>query len=163
MKLHDTCSLRDNYRTLRGFTLIELILVIGLLGIVLSFNVAISLSVVAQSSVVDERENFLSLVLLRARSHALANMHETSHGVRIDAEHAQYILFEGTSFNPSASNNIVIPFTNENNTVNHSSDATDIIFEQLSADVIAGAGKVTIQNGEEKVAVDIYPSGGINW
>ncbi len=144
-----------------GFTYIELLIVVALLGIVLSVSIPFSMSSLSQTTIIEERDVLVSLVLISARSHALANINQTSHGVHIDTAQHEYTLFQGNVFNPSDIANKKIPFGNENITV--SSSGADIIFEALSGNVIRGVGVVTLTHEDTSLEVTLNEVGQINW
>lgn len=143
-----------------GFSLVELILVLSLIGIAALFSTTYTLNSIGQSAVAEERDLFVSLLLRGARSEALANAHETNHGIHIDTH--QYVLFEGTSYSADDSQNKIIPFTSNDITVSNS-NGTDILFDQLSGEVSTGAGVVTLSNGEQSKTITIRQTGQIDW
>ena len=145
-----------------GFTLIELVLVIALVGIIVSFGATMSLSSLSQSNVTQERDLFVTLLLRGARAASLANVNEVSHGVQIDNTNHRYILFEGITYNASASSNRTVPYTN--NVLNISNSGGDtIVFEQLSGNVITGTGTISISNGNANQNIIIRDVGQIDW
>lgn len=151
-------------KTAGGFTLIEVIMVIGLVGVIALFGVAMSMSSVAKSGVIQERDRFVSLILSGARAEALANVGEQAHGIHIDDVNHRYILFEGTSYNASDPSNRETPYSNESIDISNTG-GDDIVFEQLSGNVSHGAGTVTfkIVNSNTEVKISINEVGQINW
>ena len=142
-----------------GFSLIEVILVLALVGVVALFSMGLSLSSISRSAVAQERDLFVSLLLRGARAAALANINEQSHGVKIDNVSKQYTLFEGVTFDPDAGTNRVIPFTSDTIAVTD----TTIVFEQRSGDVSAGAGTITFGSGDQSRNIVINQVGQIDW
>lgn len=147
----------------RGFTFIELIIVVGLIGILLTFSMAVSFSSISRSSVIQERDLFVALLLTGTRAKAIANVNQTSHGIHIDNANNRYILFEGTTFSPSATTNRITPYTNPNITIHNTAVGDDIIFAQLSGNVLAGVGTLTFAVGSTTQEVEINSAGRINW
>lgn len=144
----------------QGFSLIELILVLGLIGVVALFTVPLTIDSLSRSAVSQERDLFVSLLLRGARAAALANLNEKSHGIQIDNTNHQYILFEGTTYTPGAATNRIIPYTNSTISI---SGGPKILFEQLSGDVTTGAGTINITNGAKTNTIIIASTGQIDW
>jgi prepilin-type N-terminal cleavage/methylation domain-containing protein len=147
----------------RGFSFIELIIVIALMSGVMAFSVVLGIDSIERSSVVEERDLFVSLLLTGARAQAMANVGETAHGIHIDTINHEYILFNGTTYVAGASGNRVTPFSNTNLSITHSSGNTDIVFEALSGNVSTGAGTITLRGANAIQEIEINESGRINW
>ena len=143
----------------QGFSMIELVLVLALVGVVAFFTVPLSLSALSRSAVAQERDLFVSLLLRGARAAALANINEKSHGIHIDNSTKEYVLFEGTTYTAGVATNREIPFTNDTISV---SGATDIVFEQLSGNV-ANQVTLNITNGAQSDDIIIRRTGQIDW
>ncbi len=139
-----------------GFTLIEVLVVIGLLGLVASLGSAIGFDTLGRSATREERDTLVSL-LWSARTRALANMHESAQGVHIDG--GQYVLFEGPSYDISDPDNQMIP----RNPAVTISGGPDIIFTQLSGGVSAGTGTLTMTGPTGMATVEINEAGRIEW
>ncbi len=150
------------YTNQRGFTLLEIIIVMGLVGVIAMFGVAMSLSSVSRSSVMQERDLFVTLLLRGARAEAIANVGEISHGVEFDNANHRYILFEGNDPSDDPSTNRIVVYTNESITINNTGGST-IVFEQLSGDVTTGAGTITLSNRNSTQEIIIREVGQIDW
>lgn len=146
----------------QGFTYIELLIVVGLIGIILSLGIVMDIGSLSRSSVIEERDLFVSLILTGARAHAIANIHESAHGVHIDNTLHQYILFEGTAFSQGNPSNRAIKFTSDHISVT-TTGGDDIIFTQLSGDVLLGDGTVTFEGNNATQYVRINKVGQIDW
>ena len=145
-----------------GFTLIEVTIVLGLIGVIAAFGVAMSYSSLSKTNVTQERDLFVTLLLRGTRAAAIANLEETAHGVQIDNVNHRYILFNGTSYDENATSNRNVPYTSETIIVTNTGGDT-VVFEQLSGDVIAGDGIITITNGSATQEITIRNSGQIDW
>jgi prepilin-type N-terminal cleavage/methylation domain-containing protein len=84
---------------MRGFTLIELIIVIGISAVLVSLSASVYVSL-GQRSDVDREAQELESVLSLARSKTLASENEQSFGVHIESTANEYFLFEGTAYSP---------------------------------------------------------------
>jgi prepilin-type N-terminal cleavage/methylation domain-containing protein len=146
----------------QGFSLIEVTIVLGLIGVIAAFGVAMSYSSLSKTSVTQERDLFVTLLLRGTRAAAIANMQETPHGVYIDDANNQYILFNGTTYSSSDPDNRTIPYTNDVITVTNTGGST-VVFDQISGNVITGAGTISIGNGEATQQIIIRESGQIDW
>ena len=78
-----------------GFTLIEVLVVVGIFTVIFGFAVGIGSNFYGSQSVIAERYSLVSILRI-ARSQALNNINEANHGVFIGA--SQYTLFEGDSY-----------------------------------------------------------------
>ncbi|MEK7564055.1 MAG: prepilin-type N-terminal cleavage/methylation domain-containing protein [Patescibacteria group bacterium] len=78
----------------KGLTLIEILVVVSILTIIISFGLVINFQSFTSSTFLNENAKIVSL-LEKARSRAMANMFDTSHGVCYLAP--DYIIFrDGT-------------------------------------------------------------------
>lgn len=152
--------MRTNSTT--GFTVIELLLVLALVGIVSAFGLAMSLSSVARSSVQTERDLFVTLLLRGARAEAIANAGEEPRGIYIDNQNHRYILFSGSSYSNNNATNRAIPYTDDSLSISNTGGDT-IIFEQLSGNVTTGAGTISVTNGVATQTININTVGQIDW
>lgn len=154
----------------RGFTFIELIIVVGLIGILLTFSMVMSFSSISRSSVIQERDLFVSLLLTGTRAKAIANVSQKSHGIHIDNACHRYILFVGNPPTPALPSDGVcspkdsreIPFTNTSLSVTNTGGSS-IVFAQLSGDALTGVGTLTFAMGSTTQEVEINSAGRINW
>lgn len=154
----------------RGFTFIELIIVVGLIGILLTFSMVVSFSSISRSSVIQERDLFVALLLTGSRAKAVANVNQKPHGIHIDNACHRYILFVGNPPIPalpidgvcSPKDSREIPFTNAALSVTNTG-GNSIVFTQLSGDVLMGVGTLTFRIGSTTQAVEINSAGRINW
>ncbi len=147
----------------RGFTLTELLIVIALMGSIFAFGTVMSMRSIARSSVIEERDLFVSLLLSGTRAHAMANVEESDHGIYIDNTNKKYVLFTGDTYSASDPDNRVTSFTNSDLSITNSSGDSTIIFEALSGDVIDGAGTISISGNDITQEIIISEVGQINW
>lgn len=85
-------SIRNNCS---GFTMIEVLVSMGLLSILVSLGLFLSMDVWRTSSFRSEQDTIISL-LYKARSRAVANINESDHGLYIDVDNRKYVLYEGS-------------------------------------------------------------------
>ncbi len=142
----------------RGFTLIEILVVIGLFILIFSLSAFVGFDSIARSTVAGERDSLTSL-LASARAHAISNVNEKKHGVHIDEDEPDFVLFEGDSYSAGDPNNRPVARTSAVSV----SGPGDIIFEQLSGDVITGVGTTTLSDGSKTAEININSVGRIEW
>ena len=139
----------------RGFSLIEVLLVIAIVAVTIAMSGAFSLGTVSRSYAIGERDVFVTL-LTQARAKSLANIDEQTHSVYIDALTNRYVLYEGPSSSTGAiyvtKSTSLIPIGQKTFT-----------FEQLTGDGLSGIGTTTIDGGTVKYSVNINSAGRINW
>ena len=146
-----------------GFSLIEVVVVLGILAVLASFALVISMESYRGSSFNDERSLLISM-LQTARSQAMSGVCIGSectggvpHGVYITSN--SLALFQGTSYNASDDNNEVVPFSNRAITL---SGAQQVIFAEFTGD--ATATTITLKDAAGRSAtITIGSEGQILW
>ncbi len=139
----------------KGFTLVEVLIVIGILAAIAGLSVLIGIDSVARGTVHQERDTLVSL-LTGARTAALANVNESAHGVHISP--TEFISFEGTSFG-SGLNKQPVP---RNGAIEITGE-TDIVFAALSGNVLDGVGDIELIDANSTATVEINEGGRIEW
>lgn len=140
----------------KGFTLIEVVFVIALIALAVSFSVLIGLDSVSRFVAIGERDLVVTF-LVTARTHALTNVDEGAHGLHIDG--ASYVLFTGDSYDPGDPDNRsyvrdgAITITGPE----------DIIFEPLSGSVNTGTGTLIFTDNAQSAEIVINEEGRIEW
>jgi prepilin-type N-terminal cleavage/methylation domain-containing protein len=116
-----------NYRFAQlGFTVIEVLIVIGIFGILAAIGLFFSMDFFRTYSTNSEQVTLVS-ALSQARAQSLANINRQPHGVRVTPEN--YTIFSGSSFDTrDQSFDRVLSVSS----AVHPSGTTDIVFEQLS-------------------------------
>lgn len=135
----------------RGFTVVELLVVIGIFATMASLGMWLSADTYRSRSFQTDVNTVVS-VLQRARSRAMNNVNETSHGVKLNA--AGYTLFQ----TGDSSKDEVI----EGNPTFLFSGPTEILFSQLSGDSSA-TGLLVITSGAKTATISLNNEGQISW
>lgn len=151
-----------------GFTLLEILVVFGMLAILAAFTMYMSMDSYRGYSFRTERDSLVS-VLQNARGQAMNNICQgvscdggMSHGVHI--ENGKYIIFQGTTYNSSDSNNQTIyAGTNSINVIGN-----DVVFEQLSGDCksvecSSGTLQITLSGQGKSSTITVNNQGLITW
>lgn len=148
----------------RGFTLMEMLIVIGLVLVIASAPLFIDLTNYRMDAFRAERGVIVTL-LQKARADALNNIHEEPHGVAFfPADHPHsYVVFEGPSYAASAEASREVTDMNYQIVFGPSSPP-EIVFAQLDAST-GFSGDVVIADTQRAATttITVNPEGGISW
>jgi prepilin-type N-terminal cleavage/methylation domain-containing protein len=164
MESHNICS-HAKKQSKNGFTLIEILVVVGIIGLILSMGLITSFDSYRGYTFRSERAVLVS-TLEKARSRAMANMFETVHGVCYIAPN--YIIFRGPDCIPGSSTNEIIS-GNSAVSVAGLSDTDTVVFEQLSGNLIPELPfptdeiQITVTQDNRTSIIKINNEGTINW
>ena len=139
----------------RGFTLVEIVVVMGLFAVLAGFGLFLSIDFYRSYAFRAERDMLIS-VLQKARSQALNNIRESPHGVRVEED--SYILFQGGSYDPTDPANQAIAAAPS---ISHTG-LSEVVFTQLSGGANA-SGTIDITDGLRTVSISINNAGRISW
>lgn len=143
---------------MRGFTIVEIIIVLAIVA---------SLAAIGLTVGIDSYQRFLfrsdlhatSSLLQKARSSAINNIGETSHGVYFDDIGGHFILFRGLSY---ATRNASFDLSVEKSkTITLTPPLLEIVFSPLSGTTTGGT--LTLTDGAKNATIQINNEGGINW
>lgn len=140
----------------RGFTLIEILVVIAILLIITSFGLFVSLDFYKSNLVSSERDTLVA-ALRRARGEALVNERGLPHGLHLSP--SDYVVFAGSDYASRAAQ------YDEN--IPSSAGVTviapgDIVFSQLAA-TSSASGTFVITDGVRSSTVSVNFEGRISW
>lgn len=147
-------------RTTSGFTLVEMMLTMGIIAILATISSLLLTGLIPKASLVSASEQMIAEI----RQHQFKAMigdslgsgaQARSKGIKIESN--QYIFFEGDTFNPSSATNYTIAMeeplslgTNFGNQV--------VVFEKGSGEILnyqPNSATITIQNSSNNQAVSI--------
>ena len=142
----------------RGLTLIEVLVTLGLLGIIASLGLFATLGEYRGDTLRSERDTFVAL-LTRARAHAMNNIAGVPHGFCVDAN--DYVVFAGT-FSQSA----IEEYQPLSRVVARSGfpacgSGSEILFTQLSG-TTTQTTLTLLQNGQT-LTVSVNGEGMVGW
>lgn len=171
IKRNKSLSLRS------GFTLVEILVVIGILAIIASFGLYFSMDSFQGSSYRDELDLMTSSIQ-HARAQSMNNVCFGSscidgkpHGVHFyqsgDINDDKYVIFQGTSFDVDDEINQVIKFDNKTVYVD-SASPIDIVFNRLSGDLILSGSEtnksIILKDGMgHSTTIEVNSEGRIDW
>jgi len=136
----------------KGFSLIEILVVIGLITLIAAGGYMISIGGFQRYAFSAERDLVLNL-LQKTRSRAMNNVLQSPHSLVISD--TEYTLF---SDDGDTDNDDIFP---RNTSVVIS--PTTIEFEQLSGNVVMGAGVINIDQGVQSAQIEVNTNGRISW
>lgn len=142
-------------RISNGFTLIEILIIVGLFALLIASSLIIGLDSVGRSTVHGERD-LAVLMLTGARTRALANINEAPQGVYIDS--SNITIFEGSSYAAGVNKRV----TPRNAGISIAPNPAEVVFDQITADVASDIS-IVFSNGSQSAQVDINTEGGIEW
>ena len=138
-----------------GFTILEVSIVIGLFAMLIALGLLLSMDVWRGSSFQSEQDVVTSL-LYKARSRAISNVNESSHGLFINTGEEKYFVFEGGDYD-SATDKQDFPMGNG---LTFTGD-TEIVFTARTGTT---TGPSFTMNGQGKSReFTINEEGGITW
>ena len=148
-----------------GLTLIEIVVVIAIIGLIVSLGLITSFDSYRGYLFRSERTTLVS-VLSRARSQAMNNMFETTHGICYDNSAKNYAIFRGSGYlatNPTNetvnSNSVAIIISIPSSFI--CSPGSGVIFSQLSGTTSPIDIVVTENNRVSTTSINY--EGAINW
>jgi prepilin-type N-terminal cleavage/methylation domain-containing protein len=151
----------------KGFTLVEILVVVGLVGLVIAIGSLVNINFYTRELSFSEEEVLIG-VLQNARSRSMNNVNAIPHGVHYKNGDEFYEIFSGNSY-PGIEQIIISRPKSENTTnsnveiIKDGDNEWEILFDQLSGDT-GDAGFITItSSNEEDVEVEILSNGLINW
>src|SRR3989344_1324426 len=139
-----------------GVTLIEIILVIGILIFIISFWIILGFSFFTFGTFQTEESKIIS-VLERARSRSMANMFDTTHGVCYLAPN--YVIFRGTCIVGASTNELIL--ANTNIAENSGTIFPTLVFDRLTGNTTGVT--IHITDGIKSADIIINNEGTINW
>ena len=138
-----------------GFSVLELVLVVGLLGAIAGFTIIISIDSYQRFAFWSERDTIVAL-LQRARSQAMSNTNGQPHCLRVQS--GQYIIFPGSA--PGGSSDVVV---RANDALTVTPTLADVVFEQLSGDVNSSLTIALADTSGHHATIVVNTEGRIDW
>ncbi|MDO8594046.1 MAG: prepilin-type N-terminal cleavage/methylation domain-containing protein [bacterium] len=148
------------YSRSAGFTLIEILVVLAVVGIVAGIGVSSLSNVNTTSALTVEAEKVLSL-LAKARSFTLAAKDGVAYGVHIESGKA--VLFKGVSYSAGASSNQVQALHSEVtiSTFSLAGGGSEVKFQKLTGST-AEVGTITlraVRNAQQTKVITVNATG----
>jgi len=143
-----------------GFTLIEILIVIGIFGLIASLGFAIDLSFLRRDTMRAEQKIIVS-ALEKARSRSMSNVFESAHGFCYDGVSKNYIIFRNGVCAVSATSEIILANVSIAGNPYSTFPFLPIIFTQLSGTTTDAT--IIIGDGVKSSTITINHEGTINW
>lgn len=144
----------------KGFTFIEIMMAIGILTFIAGIGIAVSIDYYRTYAFRSERNTIVSL-LQKARAASLNNINDNAHGVRF--EEGNFVLFEGTSYDDSDSNNQIFAGNSSVTLTSSSPLPVSVIFSRLSAETTDVNFTLTDSASNRVGDISVSSAGQINW
>ncbi len=138
----------------QGFTLIEMLLVIGLFSLIAGLGVFFGVDYYQRSALAAERDLLVS-ALQNARAQSLSNLNGAAHGVYL--ANNSLIIFEGQNY-ASATDIEALP---NNPGITHTGPS-EITFDALNAKTNFD-GQITLSNTVKNLVINVNHEGGLEW
>ncbi len=137
----------------RAFTLIEILIVIGILSVLGAMTLFIDLGSYRGDAFRAERDTVVTL-MQKARADALNNIDEAPHGLALfPADHPKsYVLFDGTTYAADPASHDVVDASYDVGLA--PGTPSEVVFEQLSGDANY-SGAVTLVDPNRTLSFDI--------
>jgi prepilin-type N-terminal cleavage/methylation domain-containing protein len=149
----------------RGFTLVEIAIVMGILSIIFAIGLFMSIDAFHAQIFRSGRESLVS-ALTASRARALTNFYQTPHGICYSTPN--FILFRGTVYDPAAPTNEQI-LGNPSVTISSAGDFfkcgshSEMVFARLAA-TTSSNGMITVtEPGHQPSTVSVNAEGTIIW
>jgi len=139
----------------KGFTVIEIILIVGILAIIFGMGFPIAFDFYKNYQFQAEQDQFISLLEI-ARNLSMTNLNQSPHGVFQNNDN--FIVFEGNSFaTRNQSQDQIFPRSKSVSI----SGPSEIIFNIISGQATSSA--YILNNGKISSNVYVNKEGQINW
>jgi len=113
----------------RGFSLIELLLVIAIATIIFTFSSPFILNFY-RTNVVNEAQSNIIDALQRARHYAVLQKNDNSFGVSFTGLADNYVLFQGTTYGEDATEDEIFPY--DGVTITSEPAIDEVVFSKLT-------------------------------
>lgn len=141
---------------MKGFTLIEILIAMGILAIIGGFGLFVSLDFYRSNVIFSERDTLLSL-LRRARLDAVNNIQAMPHGLYVAT--TSYILFAGSSYAARSSTH---DYAFDKSVAVTTGGLTEVVFSPLAATSTA-SGTITLADETRNLEILVNYEGMIDW
>jgi len=152
MKLPNTY----NQSNQSGFSLIEIMVGMGILVFLMGFGLIMSMDFYRTYAFHSDEQIVVS-ILQMARTRALSNINQSSHGVHFDSAGHELVIFEGSTYDASNPTNENIPLSERLGVTWPS----DVVFAQNSGNTTAQT--VSIVDGPKTLTITVNEHGSINY
>ncbi len=142
----------------RGFTLLEILIVLAILGILCGLSVAAFVNL-KNAQTLDRDTDLVVESLRQARSQTLTAVNDTNYGIHFSSN--QFTLFAGSTYDPNASTNKVFNLNGSKIIVGQPGFVGfNVVFGRLSGETDQQTGQIMIQSpsGTSRI-ITLYKTG----
>ena len=154
--------MKISHKRNQGLTLIEILVVVAIIAIIVSFGMAVDLNAFRRDTFRAEEATIVSL-LSRARSRAMSNMFDTTHGVCYDNASKSYVVFRGSICTIAPPSELTVANVNIATTSDFANPAKfpTIVFGRLAGNT--SSATITVKDGIKTADIKINNEGTISW
>ena len=156
MQLLNNCIHSKLSQAKNGFTLIEILISVGILGVIFGASLFASLDLYRSYLFISQR-NTLITMLEKARAQSQNGINGNAHGVEITP--SNFILFSGESYGTrDTSLDVIFPVDD----VIEKSGSSEVVFSAIDANVDA-MHEIVLSDSKNSINFRINSEGGIDW
>ncbi len=148
-----------NFLKNKGFSIIEMLVVIGILLLLIQIGLFISLDFYGTYSYSSVR-NELVTILNKARSRAMVNLNQSNHGIKILDNPASLVIFQGYSY---ASRTAELDEFFSLSISPEISGMSEVVFNQITGNATVTGGNLNYTAGPKTGVISINSEGLIIW
>lgn len=125
------------YNLIRGYSIVELLIVLGVM-VLLATMATLPFRSFQDTQAVQNAQDAVIAFIVDARTKTLSSYNDTSYGIHFSSgpntASTQLIEFSGTTYNPNATNNVVLQLANnaQVSSVALADGGVDVVFNRLT-------------------------------
>ena len=149
---------KGNFNFKNGFSLIEILIVLGVMTLILSFGLSLNFDSLNSSRFISEEKMFLGFLRI-SRSRALNNLGNSPHGLFVDDN--SFILFQGDSLEDDTESHEIFSRNKSISIEKDNVSEFSIVFEKLTAEVLEES-EIKISDNRTENIININSEGRID-
>jgi prepilin-type N-terminal cleavage/methylation domain-containing protein len=141
---------------LRGFTLLEIVLTMAIIGILATVGTAVTMTMYRSAILKSERTLLVNL-FQKARTQAMANLNGANHGLKITGN--SYVVFEGPNYDNRVQGRDETVGRDATITI---AGPTEIVFIEISGNAQPN-GDIIVNSGNGSFTISVNDQGRIDY
>ena len=142
-------------RVFQAFTLIEVLMVVGIFTILIGIGLPVTIDFVRNYSLQSERNSMVTLLEF-TRSQSLTNVNQSSHGLTITTN--EYTTFSGASY---ATRDTQYDLSYPKSSFVSITGPSEVVFAPLTGK--SSQSSLVVSDGVKQFTVTVNPEGTIDW